>query len=73
MDNPNQEGLDLFEKATSAVFELEQFLRKREQTNDACRPLYRMRIGIHEMLNHYMANRTVCDRSTIHEMILGRR
>jgi hypothetical protein len=73
MDNPNQQGVDLFEKASNAVFELEQFLRKREQTNDACRPLYRMRIGLHEMFNHYMANRTVCDRETIYEMLLHRK
>lgn len=70
MDNPNQDGLDLFEKATTAMFELEQFLRRREKTNDACRPLYRMRIGLHEMMNHYMANRTVCDRETNHEMTI---
>lgn len=73
MDAPNQDGLDLFEKASSAVFELEQFLRKREATNDACRPLYRMRIGLSEMMNHYMANRTVCDKSTVHELVIGRR
>jgi hypothetical protein len=72
MDAPNQEGLDLFEEATSALFKLEQYLRKREGA-DVNAPMFRMRRGIHFFLNQYMANRQICNSATVEEMMATNR
>lgn len=65
--NPDQDGLDIFHNASQAIFQLERFLRRRELNSKMCLPLYRMRQGIAQLQDHYMANRTVCDKRTSYD------
>lgn len=57
---PNQETLDLLDKATHAIFEAEQAIRKEEGAS-VNRPMYRMRIELARIIRIYMANQPVCE------------
>ncbi len=57
---PNQETLDLLDKANEAIFKAEQAIRKEEKVA-VNRPMYRMRIALAEVIRRYTANLPVCD------------
>ncbi len=56
---PNQKTLDLLNKANSAIFEAEQAIRKEEEAH-VNRPMYRMRIGLADIIRRYCASQPVC-------------
>lgn len=56
----HKEYLKKFDELNSAIFGLEQTLRKLEKT-DICRPLYRMRCNLGEMKDAFRKGRKVCE------------
>lgn len=55
---PNQQILDLLEKANQALFEAEQAIRKEENAQ-VNRPMFRMRLHLASVIRRYMANQPV--------------
>jgi len=57
---PNQETLDLLNKANTAIFAAEDAIRK-EEVQDVNKPMYHMRLQLAEITSRYMANQPVCN------------
>lgn len=57
---PNQKTLALLNDANEAIFKAEQAIRKEEGVG-VNKPMYRMRIELHKVIDRYMANKPVCD------------
>jgi len=64
---PNQATLDLLGKANRAIFEAEQAIRK-EEGEAANQPMYRMRLGLQDVIRLYLANLPVCAAVTATEI-----
>lgn len=64
LDEPTAEGSAMFDKIAKDVFDLERFLRQREQGSKSCQPLHRIRWALSELKKHYNAGDTVCDKHT---------
>jgi len=63
----NTETILLLEKANRAIFEAEQAIRKEEKAQ-VNKPMYRMRINLNEIIQHYKNGGEVCDFVTPLEM-----
>jgi glycogen synthase len=57
-------GSELFDEASQALFKLERYLRKREQDSTVCMPIYKMRNGISQLKEFFEVGETVCDKRT---------
>ena len=56
---PNQKTLDLLAKATAALFEAEQAIR-REEKRTVNPPMYRIRIELAAIIRRYTADLPIC-------------